>query len=70
MSERYTYEDPFGIWDGYGPAVTNVDEHKDGTLWVGNGEYGTQVNFCPFTGKEAKVKISENTIKSPHERKG
>jgi len=22
-------------------------------MWVGNGEYETQVNYCPFTGQPA-----------------
>jgi hypothetical protein len=42
---------------GYGDAITEIDEHDDGTLWAGNGEYGTQVNFCPFCGYEAKTKV-------------
>ena len=31
----------------------------NGELWVGNSEYGTQVNFCPFCGKEAERKREE-----------
>lgn len=28
----------------------------DGELWAGNGEYDSQVAFCPFCGHEAQVK--------------
>jgi Protein of unknown function (DUF551) len=38
-------------------AVTECAEDKAGTLWVSNGEYDSQVNFCPFCGYEAKVKV-------------
>lgn len=39
----------------YGPAVDYCTEDSDGTLWVGNGEYKTQVNFCPFCGFKAET---------------
>jgi hypothetical protein len=42
--------------EGYGAAIESCDEHQDGTLWVGNGEYGSQVNYCPVCGYEAKLK--------------
>jgi len=38
---------------GYGEAVTTCWEEKDGSLWAGNGEYATQVNYCPACGYEA-----------------
>lgn len=35
-------------------------EEDEGELWVSaNDEYEYQVNFCPFCGKEAKVKVKE-----------
>jgi hypothetical protein len=36
---------------------------SEGRMWVGNDEYETQVNFCPFTGKEAltEMKLIKNT---------
>lgn len=43
--------------EGYGQAIEECDEREDGTLWAGNGEYGTRVNFCPFCGYSAKVKV-------------
>ena len=40
--------------EGYGPAVEGCEERDDGSLWAGNGEYGSRVNFCPFCGYKAK----------------
>lgn len=59
------------IAESYGPAITKVSivskrpqwaeksHHnlKVGTMWAGNGEYDTQVNFCPFCGDAAPIKI-------------
>jgi len=45
--------------DGYGAAINICIELKNGELWVGNGEYGSQVNYCPFCGKEALIKIGD-----------
>jgi hypothetical protein len=44
-------------YEGYGEAITYCEELEDGTLWVGNGEYDSQVNFCPNCGYEAKKKV-------------
>ena len=44
--------------DAYGAAVTYCDEQdSDGTFWVGNDEYASQVNFCPVCGAKAPVQI-------------
>lgn len=43
--------------DAYGAALTGCFENKKGELWAGNGEYGSQVNFCPQCGYEAKIKV-------------
>lgn len=48
------YDYPFSV---YGPAITNCWEDDDGRLCVSNGEYMSQVNFCPFCGKGAKVRV-------------
>ena len=40
----------------YGDAVTYCDEDFDHKLWVGNGEYASQVAFCPYCGFEATEK--------------
>ena len=68
MSEsRYTA--PRKLW---GDAVTYRRIDEDGKMWIGNGEYETQVNYCPFTGipadkqmglVERKVTRSDGTIK-------
>lgn len=41
--------------DGYGAAIYICHEDSNGKFWVGNGEYGSQVNFCPFCGAKATV---------------
>ncbi|MBW2672220.1 MAG: hypothetical protein JRD89_02240 [Deltaproteobacteria bacterium] len=38
---------------GHGPATDGCDENEHGEYWVGNGEYGSQVAFCPFCGARA-----------------
>jgi hypothetical protein len=40
----------------YGPAILEVFEDDEG-LWAENGEYCSQVNYCPVCGYEAKKKI-------------
>ena len=52
-----------------GSAVDSVSIRDDGTMWIGNSEYITQVNFNPFTGEPAPVQLPlqpflENRIKS------
>lgn len=41
----------------YGPAAGVCWEDGDGFMWIGNGEYTTQVNYCPFCGKRAKTPV-------------
>lgn len=41
----------------YGCAIDECYEDLDGYLFVSNGEYGSQVNYCPACGYEAKRKI-------------
>jgi hypothetical protein len=41
----------------FGCALTTCAEDDEGKLWADNGEYGSQVNFCPVCGYEAKVKV-------------
>ena len=45
----------------WGPAIDQCVEREDGTLWAGNGEYESQVNFCPACGYAAKVKTDAFT---------
>lgn len=39
-----------------GPAITYCFENDDGSLWAGNGEYESQVNFCPICGRKVEEK--------------
>lgn len=39
----------------HGQAVTYCFEADDGTLWVSNDEYGSQVSFCPYCGFKARA---------------
>ena len=43
--------------DGYGEAITDCIETagRPGEFWAGNGEYGSQVAFCPYCGAKAPV---------------
>ena len=63
--EKKHYIVPDGRW---GRAITYTYEKEDGTMWVGNDEYESQVNYCPITGKAAtkqmvQVKEFENSEK-------
>jgi len=37
----------------WGKAISYTYEKEDGTMWVGNREYESRVNYCPITGKPA-----------------
>jgi hypothetical protein len=50
MEQYLNYISPEGLW-GIAIDYTRID--KEGKMWVGNGEYETQVNYCPFTGTQA-----------------
>jgi hypothetical protein len=39
--------------DGYGAAIEDCFENEKGEFWVGNGEYGSRVNYCPYCGAKA-----------------
>lgn len=54
MKFHFKYLAPDGA---YGQAVDTVYMNEEGEMWVTNGEYATQVNFCPFTGTEAIKKM-------------
>ncbi len=45
---------PFELW---GSLIGYILERKDGTLWACTENLATQINFCPITGYEAKIKI-------------
>lgn len=44
-------------YSAYGVALDSCYEDTEARLWVSNGEYMSQVNFCPFCGYEAKIKV-------------
>jgi len=52
-SEEFSY--------GYGPAIGFCKENPEGEFWVGNDEYASQVNFCPFCGAQAPVQVVDET---------
>lgn len=43
----------------YGPAITTSFK-EDGEIWVTNGEYISQVNYCPYTGEKAEKQWPTN----------
>lgn len=46
-------------YDAFGCAITDVHIYTNGIIVAGNGEYGSQVNFCPFCGRKADKQIGE-----------
>jgi hypothetical protein len=54
LKTKEKYCAPRGIW-GDATTYTRIDE--SGKMWIGNGEYESQVNYCPMTGVEAPVKL-------------
>ena len=36
-----------------GPSVEYCKTMEDGTIWIGNDEYESMVNYCPFCGMKA-----------------
>lgn len=45
---------------GYGFAIESCVGNPEGELWASNGEYESQVGFCPFCGfKALKMPIVE-----------
>ena len=39
----------------WGAAAYHCYEDKEKHLWISNGEYANQVNYCPFCGYQAKL---------------
>ena len=56
ITQKNYYKVPESKW---GHAITYTYEKEDGTMWVGNDEYESQVNFCPITGKPATKQINK-----------
>ena len=53
--ERVSLE--LGECGSWGAAITECAESNEGRLIVSDGEAWNAVNFCPFCGFEAKVKL-------------
>lgn len=47
---RHQCDNDLKYYDGYGQAVDHCGADDYGRLWVGNGEYGSMVRYCPFCG--------------------
>jgi hypothetical protein len=45
--------------DVYGIAMDICYEKDDGTFWVSNGEYASQVNYCPVCGSKAPKQVEQ-----------
>ena len=58
MTEKHNCSLPASI-KGVAAAVDYCYEDDERRLIVSNGEYGNQVFFCPFCGKEAENKEPE-----------
>lgn len=56
LTERHSC-DCSGPAGGWGSAVDVCEEREDGTLWVANSEYESQVNYCPWCGYRARVPV-------------
>jgi hypothetical protein len=41
----------------YGEAINSCSEDKDDKLWIDNGEYSSQVNYCPYCGYKSKKQV-------------
>ena len=52
--EKYDFHTVDGL---YGSAVSYSIIDSDGKMWIGNGEYESQVNYCPMTGKSAPTQL-------------
>lgn len=62
MQYNLKYNSPKDAW---GAAINYVRVEEDGKMWIGNEEYESQVNFCPFTGTPAPVQMKVKNYVSP-----
>lgn len=44
-------------YQAYGNAIDDCHEDDEGRFWAGNGEYGSQVNYCPVCGMKAPKQV-------------
>jgi len=46
----------------HGGAMSEVIFTDNGEIWISNGEYASQVNYCPITGKKADIQITVEVL--------
>jgi hypothetical protein len=57
MIPHYCKAPESAMSDGWGIAIDECYENNREEFWVTNGEYGSQVNYCPYCGAKAPVQI-------------
>lgn len=45
---------------GFGDAIDDCAEDDQGRFWASNGEYGSQVNYCPVCGAKAPTPVKKD----------
>ena len=67
MSLHACTDDDYQLFEtrAYGEAINACMEESEGKLWVSNGEYCNQVNYCPFCGYAAIVQV-ERFVATEH----
>ena len=46
----------------HGSAINTVIYTENGEIWISNGEYASQVNYCPISGKKADIQITAKIL--------
>lgn len=54
------WQEGFHLCECIGSAILYCYTLPDGTMYAGNTEYRSPVNFCPMCGKEAPVPANKN----------
>lgn len=49
-----------GGWSLRGHAFGDCLEDTEGRFWISNGEYSSEVNFCPVCGERSKRNEKRN----------
>ena len=60
MTEQSHYCELSAPDRAYGPAIECCTEDADGFFWAENGEYSSQVNYCPVCGAKAPRQVEDN----------
>lgn len=48
----------------HGNAISEIIFTDNGEIWISNGEYASQVNYCPMTGKKAGIQVTLEVLKN------